>query len=132
MTHTPGPWEWYDDPGEPGGWGHAGPTLVAAKGVWRPCEHYCQWVEGDPHSRGKSGTPGHEHYATETVLTSHGYDADSVIVDNEADKALIAAAPDLLDALRQIVASGVVFDARGSHSKRVVALAREAIAKAKG
>lgn len=133
--HTAGPWIWvgdsFDDvlphlcPHE-SEWGDHGPDLVnaAEQAVW---EKY--WVE---HPKG--GDPASMPPAPSMVLESWGYDASGLRV-TAANARLIAAAPELLEALRKAFANA---DAtlHGNHAPHhPIEVAREmraAIAKAEG
>jgi hypothetical protein len=109
---SPGPWVWVDngfedDPPEKlidHGWQHQGPDLVRL-GDWSKCFYCCQWADGVDTSRGKQGTPGHEHRAREAVVSSWGYDADGLIV-KRADAVFIARArediPKLIAEVRRL------------------------------
>ena len=101
---TPGPWKWSRCIGvEDDEWGHAGPDLQTAAGVWVSCNYWCQWARGSEGSRGPWGKPGHEHFRPQaTVLSSWGHDADGIEV-GDTDAALIAAAPLLYEALERTV-----------------------------
>lgn len=102
--HSPGPWVWRFSPGDTGGFGHSGYDLEREAGTWESCPSHCTWQDGDPHSRGTKNTPNaHEHFHCETILSSYGYDADSVIIENPFDRSLIAAAPDLLEAAEALL-----------------------------
>jgi len=104
MSHTPGPWTWEGD----------SPSDV------RPhvCPHSTEWTDHGPDLWGGDGEP---------VITSYGYDASGLNVKQD-DARLIAAAPDLLEALERIAA----FESEAWQGDPAAVIARAAIAKAKG
>ena len=96
--HTPGPWAWY------------GPNMLC--GGERQSD--CVLKSAD------DGKP----YGLGTPLIEHHFDGDTA----KANARLIAAAPDLLDALRMVLDDPNAFDGR----PRTYEIVCKAIAKAEG
>ena len=103
MDHTPGPWHWrYDNNGQ----GSMETTLVGSPDQWKECDYYCfGWDNKSESSRGPHRTPGHEHNHAPTVLSGIGFhgSGDLSIEPDDPDARLIAAAPNMLKALRSLI-----------------------------
>ncbi len=113
--HTPGPWVW-------GEW-HILPEDREAQRRGDP-----YWTLSKPSlTRDLMRGPwGRKAMDTETIARAEGYETDGIGV-NDDDAALIAAAPDLLDALTLIAN-----ETREDAAAWMRSVARAAIAKAKG
>lgn len=83
---TSGTWFWEAPSAE--SWPQGDEGLSATSGEWKTCQYYCQFAPTSSTSRGVSGSPGHEHLQSETVLYGWGYDA-SGISGEPADRELI-------------------------------------------
>lgn len=72
--------------------------------------------------------PDSDEQQRHIIVSNNGETEITGIIYNDEDAQLIAAAPDLLEALKNLVKQDLIFDKGGDHYQEVL----EAIAKAEG
>ncbi len=108
---TPGPWVWCE-------WtilDEDRPAQAAGKPYWTAIAGSGALTQGPL---------GRKAMCPETIINAEGYETEGISVRNDADASLIAAAPDLLEALFSI--------ALCTDDPPIRNIAKEAIAKVKG